>query len=71
MSRLRQFRQAAGLSQYELGRLIGSYQHRVWLLEHGYLNPNDEEKLSISRVLGVSADALFPQSPCAQAASTP
>jgi len=70
-SRLREFRRAAGLSQYELGRLIGSYQHRVWLLEHGYLKPIDEEKLRISRVLGVSADAVFPQSRRPEATTTP
>jgi len=60
MNRLKELRQEKGLTQYELARLIGRYQSKVWLWEKGYYQPNEQEKMEIARVLGVEINKIFP-----------
>jgi DNA-binding XRE family transcriptional regulator len=61
MNKLKELRQQKGLTQYELARLIGRYQSKVWLWEKGYYRPKEREKREIARVLGVDVDEIFPE----------
>jgi transcriptional regulator with XRE-family HTH domain len=63
MNRLREERKNRGLSQYELGRLVGKYQSRIWQIEKGYLKPGESEKQTIAEVLEVDVTMLFPGEP--------
>lgn len=60
MSKLKETRKAKGLSQYQLGRAIGKYQTRIWLLESGYAEAGEEERERIASVLGVGVAEVFP-----------
>jgi len=35
MNKLKEARNKKGLTQYELGKLIGKYQSRIWQIEKG------------------------------------
>lgn len=62
MNRLKEMRNRNGLTQYELGRLIGKYQSRIWQIEKGYYPPREWEKEAIAKVLGVDMNEIFPES---------
>lgn len=63
MNRLKDMRNRKGLTQYELGKLIGKYQSRIWQLEKGYYPPREWEKCAIAKALGVAIDEIFPDNP--------
>lgn len=57
---IRSARQAAGLNQTELARLIGTTQSAVSRWENGSSGITDEKKVAVARVLGVRVGLLFP-----------
>jgi len=61
MNRLKETRERKGISQYELGRLIGRYQSLIWQIEHGYHEPDEAEKEEIAKVLGMDVNEIFPE----------
>jgi DNA-binding XRE family transcriptional regulator len=61
MNRLKEMRNRKSLTQYELGRLIGKYQSRIWQLEHDYSLPRQWEKEAIAKVLMVDLKEIFPE----------
>ena len=61
MNRLKEIRQRKGLTQYELGKLIGRYQSKVWLWERDYYRPNEKERREVARVLEVEVAEIFPE----------
>lgn len=60
-ARLRELRQAAGLTQAELAEKIGSYQRTVSGWETSLGAPSYEMLLPISKALGVSPRELLPE----------
>ena len=60
MNKLKDERQKKALSQYELGKLIGKYQSRIWQIEKGYCPPREWEKEALAKVLDVGVETLFP-----------
>jgi len=61
MNRLKEARERKGISQYELGRLIGRYQSLIWQIEQGYHEPDEAEKEEIAKVLGAAGTDIFPE----------
>lgn len=56
---LRRAREDAGLSQAELGELVGSPQSRISLYERGKNMPGEDVVLKLAEALGISAGLLF------------
>jgi len=61
MNRLKEMRNRNGLTQYELGKLIGKYQSRILQLEHDYSPSKQWEKEAIAKVLMVHVKEIFPE----------
>jgi transcriptional regulator with XRE-family HTH domain len=57
--KLRTLRQQRGLSQTQLGDLLGVHYSHVGRLERGEKTPNLAMLLKISRLFNVSADVLI------------
>ena len=58
-NRLREVRKAKGLTQTELGELIGVGKSAICCYEKGTCNPTLEALISLILVFGVSADYLL------------
>ncbi len=57
--KLRILRQRQGLSQEQLGEMLGVHQTHVGRIERGGKTPNATMILKISRIFNVSADVLM------------
>ena len=57
--KMKQARQAAGLSQTELARSIGVSRQTINMIENGAYNPTIELCIRICKALGVTLDDLF------------
>lgn len=57
--RMREQRERRGLTQYELGKLIGGSQHQVARYEIGERIPQSDTLAKIAMALGCSADYLL------------
>ncbi|MEM7515314.1 MAG: helix-turn-helix transcriptional regulator [Planctomycetota bacterium] len=57
--RVRKLRKARGLSQAKLAQAIGVWPFTVFKYEKGDFAPRIEQLVSLTRVLGVSADFLL------------
>ena len=60
MNRLREIRLLRGLTQYQLAKLVGTSQARIWQWEHGYYTPKEEMKYALAKALDVTVKELFP-----------
>ena len=58
MSRITEFRKAAGMSQGELAKRLGVTQGAVSQWEKGYSNPRLPMLMKMATVLGVTLDSL-------------
>ena len=58
--RIRYFRKKKGLTQKELGELIGKTHNTVSNYETGTISPEQDALFAISRALGCTLDDLFP-----------
>jgi transcriptional regulator with XRE-family HTH domain len=56
--RLKQFREAAGLSQAQLAERAGLHLHGLTKLEQGYREPSWASVLALAHALGVSVAAF-------------
>lgn len=59
MKRLREYRQEAGLTQEELGNLVGYHQSEISRIERGEHTITVDRLLRLADVLGVKASALL------------
>ena len=59
LNRVREFREAAGLTQAELAQAAGLTVGAISQIERGENEPKLGTAASIARVLGTSVDALF------------
>jgi transcriptional regulator with XRE-family HTH domain len=57
---LREKREAAGLSQYELSRVAGLHHQRIGTLEQGEALPHYRTMIAIARALSIHPGDLFP-----------
>ena len=58
-TRMRQAREAAGLSQQALADAVGATRQTIGLIEAGRYNPSLKLCLAICKVLGKTLDELF------------
>ncbi|WP_165046322.1 helix-turn-helix domain-containing protein [Adlercreutzia sp. ZJ138] len=56
--RIRQARKAAGLTQVELGKMIGKGKSLIWNYETGYRMPDRQTLQEIADALGVTVQSL-------------
>jgi transcriptional regulator with XRE-family HTH domain len=59
MKRLREYRQEAGLTQGELGQLVGYHQSEISRIERGEHTITVDRLLKLAEVLGVRAADLL------------
>ena len=59
MKRLREYRQDAGLTQEELGNLVGYHQSEISRIERGEHTITVDRLLQLAEVLGVKASELL------------
>jgi DNA-binding XRE family transcriptional regulator len=57
--RLREYREAAGMTRDLLGRLVGTSSCTVYAWEAGKQTPSDDNKLLLAVALNVDVDVLF------------
>jgi transcriptional regulator with XRE-family HTH domain len=60
MNRLRETRVIRRVTQFELSKLTDVYPSKISLIENGYVEPRPDEKLKLSRALGVKLEEVFP-----------
>lgn len=61
MSKLREARQAASLTAYNLGQAAHVREMRVYHLERGRFLPHPDEAKRLADVLGQPVETLFPE----------
>lgn len=59
-NRLREIRNAKGISAVDLEVLTGIDYQRIYQAERGILTPSNSEKARIAQALGVPANEIFP-----------
>ncbi|MFH0763477.1 MAG: helix-turn-helix transcriptional regulator [Candidatus Omnitrophota bacterium] len=60
MNRLREVRKTRGLTQYNLAKLAGTYQTRVWQWEHSHYIPRKSQKEALAIALKTTLTDIFP-----------
>lgn len=45
-------------TQWDVRKETGIHQSKISLIEHGYVNPTDDEKTAIAQALGVAVNAI-------------
>ncbi|MBU4427426.1 MAG: helix-turn-helix transcriptional regulator [Desulfobacterales bacterium] len=60
LSPLRQKRLFQELTIYDLERRTGLNAAKISLIERGYRNPRNEEKLKLAKVLNCEVEDIFP-----------
>jgi transcriptional regulator with XRE-family HTH domain len=60
-NRLRELRQAQGLSGYDLQVLTKINAQRVYFIERGIVRPNRAERVRISAALKLAEEQVFPR----------
>ncbi len=58
-NRVRDVREAHGMTQAELGQAIGVTRHTIIAIEQGHYSPSLESAFRISRLFGVGIEDLF------------
>ena len=57
---LREARFFKGLNQWDISVKTGIPQSKLSLIERGYIDPKEEEKRKIAKVLGCKVTEMFP-----------
>lgn len=57
--RLKEVREAAGLTQVSLGEIVGVEQHTISQWESGHRTPRADKLPLLAKVLGCTIDDLF------------
>ncbi|UOO38482.1 helix-turn-helix transcriptional regulator [Oscillospiraceae bacterium CM] len=58
-TKIKEYRQKAGLKQEELGEMVGVRRETIFRLEKGLYNPSLKLAMDIANVFGVTVEALF------------
>lgn len=59
MLKIKLLRMSRDLSQWELSRTVGISQGRYSMIERGLIEPTEEERARLARVLGANPATLF------------
>ncbi len=58
-TKIKEYRQKAGLKQEDLGEMVGVRRETIFRLEKGLYNPSLKLAMDIAKVFGVTVEALF------------
>lgn len=58
-TKIKEYRQKAGLKQEELGEMVGVRRETIFRLEKGLYNPSLKLAMDIAKVFGVTVEELF------------
>lgn len=58
-TKIKEYRQKAGLKQEELGEMVGVRRETIFRLEKGLYNPSLMLAMDIAKVFGVTVEELF------------
>ena len=58
-TKIKEYRQKAGLKQEELGERVGVLRETIFRLEKGLYNPSLKLAMDIAKVFGVTVEDLF------------
>ena len=58
---MREARFVRGYSQWQMSRILWIPQSRISLIERGLVDPRDDEKEKIAKLLGFDENVLFPE----------
>ena len=59
VTRIKEYREAAGMKQSELAEMVGVRRETIVHLENGRYNPSLKMAFDIARVFGVTVEELF------------
>jgi DNA-binding XRE family transcriptional regulator len=57
-----EYRAKKRLTQWDVRKATGIHQSKISLIENGYVNPSEDEKIKIATALGVNVKEIFPHS---------
>jgi transcriptional regulator with XRE-family HTH domain len=60
-NKLRVIRRTKEVTQFDLRLKTGIHPSRVSLIEHGYIEPREDEKRRLAKALGVMPEEIFPE----------
>lgn len=58
-TKIKEYRQKAGIKQEELGEMAGVRRETIFRLEKGLYNPSLKLAMDIAKVFGVTVEELF------------
>lgn len=58
-TKIKEYRQKAGLKQEELGEMVGVRRETIFRLEKGLYNPSLKLAMDIAKVFGITVEELF------------
>lgn len=58
-TKIKEYRQKAGLKQEDLGELVGVRRETIFRLEKGLYNPSLKLAMDIAKVFGITVEELF------------
>lgn len=58
-TRIKEFREQAGMKQSELAEMVGSRRETIVHLENGKYNPSLKLAMDIAKVFGVTVEEMF------------
>lgn len=58
-TKIKEYRQKAGLKQENLGELVGVRRETIFRLEKGLYNPSLKLAMDIAKVFGITVEELF------------
>jgi len=58
-TKIKEYRQKAGLKQEDLGEMVGVRRETIFRLEKGLYNPSLKLAMDIAKVFGVTIEELF------------
>ncbi len=58
-TKIKEYRQKAGLKQEALGELVGVRRETIFRLEKGLYNPSLKLAMDIAKVFGITVEELF------------
>ena len=63
VNKLREVRVIKRISQFQLRIATGIHQSKISMIENGWVQPREDEKQRLAKVLGVRIEEVFPVTP--------
>lgn len=60
-NKLREVRVVKRITQFQLRVATGVHQSKISMIEHGLVEPSEDEKKRIAKALGVQLESIWPR----------